>query len=85
MTRPEAERPEALLGSSFHLTSRERPEGGPAFAAWGRVARDGFEADVGDVKVDGDVTLSLEGARAEGTTHAEGPVNRLVVRAAVRF
>ena len=52
---------ELLLGSSFHLTSRERPEGGPAFAAWGRVARDGFEADVGDVKVDGDVTTGLIG------------------------
>ena len=56
---------ELLLGSSFHLTSRERPEGVPAFAAWGRVARDGFEADVDDVKADGDVTTGLIGFDAE--------------------
>ena len=56
---------ELLLGSSFHLTSRERAAGGPAFAAWGRVASDGFEGDVDDVKVDGDVTTGLIGFDAE--------------------
>ena len=56
---------ELLLGSSFHLTSRERADGGPAFAAWGRVASDGFEADVDGVKVDGDVTTGLIGFDAE--------------------
>ena len=56
---------ELLLGSSFHLMSRERADGGPAFAAWGRVARDGFEGDVDDVKVDGEVTTGLIGFDAE--------------------
>ena len=56
---------ELLLGSSFHLTSRERVDGGPAFAAWGRVASDGFEADVDGVKVDGDVTTGFIGFDAE--------------------
>ena len=56
---------ELLLGSSFHLTSSERAAGGPAFAAWGRVASDGFEADVDDVKVDGDVTTAFIGFDAE--------------------
>ena len=56
---------ELLLGSSFHLTSSERADAGPAFAAWGRVASDGFEADVDDVKVDGDVTTAFIGFDAE--------------------
>ena len=56
---------ELLLGSSFHLASEERADGGPAFAAWGRVASDGFEADVDDVEVDGDVTTGLIGFDVE--------------------
>ena len=56
---------ELLLGSSFHLSSGERADAGPAFAAWGRVASDGFEADIDDVKVDGDVTTGLIGFDAE--------------------
>ena len=56
---------ELLLGSSFHLSSRERSDGGAKFAAWGRVAIDGFEADVDDVKVEGDVTTGLIGFDAE--------------------
>ena len=56
---------ELLLGSSFHLSSAERADGGPVFAAWGRVANDGFEGDVDDVKVEGDVTTGLLGFDAE--------------------
>ena len=56
---------ELLLGSSFHLASSERAGAGPTFAAWGRVARDGFEGDGDDVKVDGDVTTGLVGFDAE--------------------
>ena len=56
---------ELLLGSSFHLSSAERANGGPVFAAWGRVANDGFEGDVDDVKVEGDVTTGLLGFDAE--------------------
>ena len=56
---------ELLLGSSFHLSSRASGDGGPAFVAWGRVASDGFEADVDDVKVEGDVTTGLIGFDAE--------------------
>ena len=56
---------ELLLGSSFHLASGERADGGPAFAAWGQVASDRFEGDVDDVKVEGDVTTGLIGVDAE--------------------
>ena len=56
---------ELLLGTSFHLTSTERKDGGPVFATWGRVASDSFEADVGDVRVEGDVTTGLIGFDAE--------------------
>ena len=56
---------ELLLGSSFHLSSRERAGEGPVFAAWGQVALDGFEGDVDDVKVEGDVTTGLIGFDAE--------------------
>ena len=56
---------ELLLGSSFHLSSAGDPSSGPAFAAWGRVATGGFEADVDDVRMDGDVTTGLFGLDAE--------------------
>ena len=56
---------ELLLGSSFHLSSGERTGGGAAFTAWGRVATGGFEADVDDVRMDGDVTTGLVGVDAE--------------------
>ena len=63
-TRTMTER-ELLLGSSFHLSSGGDASGGPAFAAWGRVATGGFEADVDDVRMDGDVTTGLIGLDAE--------------------
>ena len=56
---------ELLLGSSFHLASSAGAEGGPAFAAWGQFATDGFEGDVDDVEVEGDVTTGLLGFDAE--------------------
>ena len=61
----EMTRRELLLGSSFHLTSGEREGAGPAWAAWGQVATDGFESDVDDVRVDGDVTTGLVGFDAQ--------------------
>ena len=68
---------ELLLGSSFHLASKGD---GPAFAAWGRVATGGFEADVDDVRMDGEVTTAFLGADVEGDqwlagaalSHSEG-------------
>ena len=56
---------ELLLGSSFHLSSGERTDGGSAFTAWGRVASDGFEADADDADIDGDVTTAFLGFDAE--------------------
>ena len=54
--------PELLAGSSFHLVS----EGdGPVYAAWGRFATDGFEADVHDMRMDGEVTTGFLGADIE--------------------
>ena len=50
-----------LSASSFHLAS-EGEGGGPSFAAWGHVASGGFEADVSDVGMDGDVTTGILGA-----------------------
>ena len=63
-TRTMTER-ELLLGSSFHLSAGGDASGGPAFAAWGRVATGGFEADVDDVRMDGDMTTGLIGLDAE--------------------
>ena len=54
-----------LLRSAFHLSSGGAQSGGAAFTAWGRVARSGFEADVDDVTMDGDVTSALIGFDAE--------------------
>ena len=53
---------ELLLGSSFHLASDGRESGGAAVAAWGRVTVGGFEADVDDVRMDGEVTTGIVGA-----------------------
>ena len=56
---------ELLLGSAFHLSSGGGQGEGPAYTAWGRVARSGFEAEVDDVTMDGDVTSGLIGFDAE--------------------
>ena len=51
-----------LLGSSFQLASAGAA-GAPAWAAWGRFAADGFEADDdGGIRVDGRVTSGFLGA-----------------------
>ena len=54
-----------LLGSAFQLLSGGSADNGPSFTAWGRVARSGFEAEVDDVTMDGDVTSGLIGFDAE--------------------
>ena len=54
-----------LLGSSFQLNS-DTTHGGPAWSAWGRFAMSGFEADVNDVRMDGDVTSGFLGADVSG-------------------
>ena len=52
-----------MSGSSFHLAS----EGdGPVYAAWGRFAAEGFEADVHDTRLDGDTTTGFLGADVAG-------------------
>ena len=52
-----------MSGSSFHLAS----EGdGPVFAAWGRFATEGFEADVHDTRLDGETTTGFLGADVTG-------------------
>ena len=56
---------ELLLGSAFHLSSGGGQGEGPAYTAWGRVARSGFEAEVDDVTMDADVTSGLIGFDAE--------------------
>ena len=48
-----------MSGSSFHLSSEGA---GPVFAAWGRFATEGFEADVHDTRLDGDTTTGFLGA-----------------------
>ena len=55
-----------LLRSAFHLSSGGQGAGAaPAFTTWGRVATGGFEAEVDDVKLDGDVTTGMVGFDAE--------------------
>ena len=55
-----------VLRSAFHLSSGTRGTGGdPAFTTWGRVATAGFDAEVDDVKLDGDVTTGMIGFDAE--------------------
>ena len=56
---------DVLLGSSFHLSSGAPDGKGAALTAWGRVATGGFEADVDDVRMDGDVTTGMLGVDAE--------------------
>ncbi|MDE0410036.1 MAG: SwmB domain-containing protein [Alphaproteobacteria bacterium] len=52
---------ELLLGSAFHLQS-QGVAGGPAFAAWGRVATGGFDGEEDGVTMDGTVTTGFLGA-----------------------
>ena len=52
---------ELLLGSAFHLQSGGEV-GGPAFAAWGRVATGGFDGEEDGVTMDGTVTTGFLGA-----------------------
>ena len=58
---------DVLLGSAFHL-SRSAEDGGPGFAAWGRVTAGGFDAEEqhekGPVDMDGEVTTGIVGADA---------------------
>ena len=60
---------ELLLGSSFHLAAGGGEAGGPGYAAWGRVAVGGFDAEApaenGDVRLDGEVTTGILGADAQ--------------------
>ena len=60
---------ELLLGSSFHLAAGGGEAGGPGYAAWGRVAVGGFDAEApaekGTVRLDGEVTTGILGADAE--------------------
>ena len=60
---------ELLLGSSFHLAAGGGEAGGPALAAWGRMAVGGFDAEApagnGTMRLDGEVTTGLLGADAE--------------------
>ena len=52
-----------MSASSFHLAS----EGdGPVWAAWGRFAAEGFEADVHDTRLDGDTATGFLGADVAG-------------------
>ena len=48
-----------MSGSSFHLSSEGA---GPVFAAWGRFATEGFEADVHDTRLDGETATGFLGA-----------------------
>ena len=54
-----------LLRSTFHLRSGGEEGAGTAFTTWGRVATGGFDAEVDDVKLDGDVTTGMIGFDAE--------------------
>ena len=56
---------DVLLGSAFHLASGGEAEG-PAFSAWGRVAHGGFDAEVDDLRLDGEVTTGFLGADVAG-------------------
>ena len=70
---PDARRPEErtlsgrelLLGSSFHLVSQAEAGSDAAFSAWGRVSTGGFQSEVDDLTMDGDVTTGLLGFDAE--------------------
>ncbi len=58
-----------LLGSSFHLAAGGGEAGGPGYAAWGRIAVGGFDAEApaekGEVRLDGEVTTGVLGADAQ--------------------
>ena len=54
-----------LLGSSFHLVSQGEERDRPALSAWGRVSTGGFQAEVNDVSLGGDVTTGFLGFDAE--------------------
>ena len=54
-----------LLNSSFHLVSDAQDNGGVALSAWGRVSTAGFQAEVDEVALRGDVTSGLLGFDAE--------------------
>ena len=56
---------ELLLGSAFHLQSGDEA-GGPAFAAWGRVAHGGFDGEEDGVTMDGEVATGFLGADVAG-------------------
>ena len=60
---------ELLLGSSFHLAAGGGEAGGPGYAAWGRMAVGGFDAEApaeeGTVRLDGEVTTGIFGADAQ--------------------
>ena len=58
-------RDDLLLRSAFHLSSGGGEAAEPAFTTWGRVSMSGFEAEVDDVTMDGDVTTGLIGFDAE--------------------
>ena len=58
-------RDDLLLRSAFHLSSGGGFAAEPAFTTWGRVSMSGFEAEVDDVTMDGDVTTGLIGFDAE--------------------
>ena len=60
-TRSLTER-ELRAGSSFHFVSAH---GGPAFAAWGRLATSGFEGGRPAMHTDGDASTGLLGADVE--------------------
>ena len=52
---------ELLLGSAFHLAAGGE-DGAASVAAWGRVATGGFDAEVDEVRLDGEVTTAMLGA-----------------------
>ena len=56
---------ELVAGTRFHLSSGEPDAAGAAYTAWGRVATGGFDAEVDDVTLDGEVTTALVGFDAE--------------------
>ena len=58
-------RDDLLLRSAFHLSSGGGFAAEPAFTTWGRISMSGFEAEVDDVTMDGDVTTGHIGFDAE--------------------
>ena len=61
---------ELILGSAFTLSAGAEDGEGPAYTAWGRVAREGFSAEVEEpgrerLALDGEVTTGFVGVDAE--------------------